>query len=106
MSLLHIEKKEDFVAEVLNSGKPAMVDFWAPWCGPCKALGPIIEDIAGEVDDVVIAKIDVDVAGEIAGEFGVQSIPTIVFFKDGKEVDRLVGLRSKNDLLKTLSALK
>lgn len=106
MSLLHIEKKEDFVKEVLNSGKPAMVDFWAPWCGPCKMLGPIVEAIASEVDDAVIAKIDVDVAGDLASEFGVQNIPTIVFFVNGKEVDRLVGLRSKNELLKALSALK
>ncbi len=106
MSLLHIEKKEDFVKEILNSGKPAMVDFWAPWCGPCKMLGPIVEAIASEVDDAVIAKIDVDVAGDLASEFGVQNIPTIVFFVNGKEVDRLVGLRSKNELLKALSALK
>ena len=106
MSLLHIEKKEDFVKEILNSGKQAMVDFWAPWCGPCKMLGPIVEAIASEVDDAVIAKIDVDVAGDLASEFGVQNIPTIVFFVNGKEVDRLVGLRSKNELLKALSALK
>ena len=106
MSLLHIEKKEDFVKEILNSGKPAMVDFWAPWCGPCKMLGPIVEAMASEVDDAVIAKIDVDVAGDLASEFGVQNIPTIVFFVNGKEVDRLVGLRSKNELLKALSALK
>lgn len=106
MSLLHIEKKEDFIKEVLNAGKPAMVDFWAPWCGPCKMLGPIVEALANEVEDAVIAKIDVDVAGELASEFGVQNIPTIVFFKGGKEVDRLVGLRSKNELLKALSALK
>ena len=106
MSLLHIEKKEDFVKEILNSGKPAMVDFWAPWCGPCNMLGPIVEAIASEVDDAVIAKIDVDVAGDLASEFGVQNIPTIVFFVNGKEVDRLVGLRSKNELLKALSALK
>jgi len=106
MGLLHIGEKEDFVTEVLNAGKPAMVDFWAPWCGPCKMLGPIVEAIAGEVDAAVIAKIDVDVASDLATEYGVQNIPTIIFFKDGKEAKRLVGLRSKNELVKILDDLK
>jgi thioredoxin 1 len=106
MGLLHIETKEAFVKEVLNSGKPCMVDFWAPWCGPCKMLGPIVEAIAGEVNDAVIAKIDVDMADDLAAEYGVQNIPTIIFFKDGKEAKRLVGLRSKKELVSALEELK
>lgn len=106
MSLLHIERKEDFVTEVLNAGKPAMVDFWAPWCGPCKMLGPIVEAMAGEIDSAVIAKVDVDVVSELAAEYGVQNIPTIIFFKDGKEVQRLVGVRSKNEMINILEGLK
>ncbi|MEA5092649.1 Thioredoxin [bioreactor metagenome] len=106
MSLLHIERKEDFITEVLNVGKPAMVDFWAPWCGPCKMLGPIVEAMAGEIDYAVIAKVDVDVVSELATEYGVQNIPTIIFFKEGKEVQRLVGVRSKNEMMVILDSLK
>ena len=106
MSLLHIERKEDFITEVLNVGKPAMVDFWAPWCGPCKMLGPIVEAMAGEIDYAVIAKVDVDVVSELATEYGVQNIPTIIFFKEGKEVQRRGGVRSKNEMMVILDSLK
>jgi thioredoxin 1 len=106
MGLLHIDKKDNFVKDVLEAGKPAMVDFWAPWCGPCKMLGPIVEAISDEVDYAVIAKIDVDVADDLATEYGVQNIPTIIFFKNGKEVKRLVGVRSKTELVSALEELK
>ncbi len=106
MTLLHITDKEVFAKEVLQSDKPSLVDFWAPWCGPCKMLGPVIEELASEVDYANIVKVDVDKAGALAADFGIQNIPTIVFVKDGKEAKRLVGLRGKGDLLAALEALK
>lgn len=107
MSLLHIASKDEFQKSVLESDKIALVDFWAPWCGPCRMIGPVVEEIAGEVDDtVVIAKVNVDDVGEVAGAYGVMSIPTIIYFKDGKEVQRFVGVRSKEDLVKALNAAK
>ena len=107
MSLLHIENKEVFQKEVLESDKVALVDFWAPWCGPCKMIGPVIEELAGEyAGKAVIAKINVDDVGDLAGEYGVMSIPTLIYFKGGKEVKRLVGSRPKSDLVRELEALK
>ena len=107
MSLLHIENKEVFQKEVLESDKAALVDFWAPWCGPCKMIGPVIEELAGEyAGKAVIAKINVDDVGDLASEYGVMSIPTLIYFKGGKEVKRLVGSRPKADLVKELEALK
>ena len=107
MSLLHIDNKEIFKNEVLNSDKVALVDFWAPWCGPCRIIGPIVEEIAAEyAGKAVIAKINVDEAGDLASEFGVMSIPTLIYFKGGKEVKRLVGSRPKVDLVRELEALK
>lgn len=106
MSLLHIATKDVFARELLETGKLALVDFWAPWCGPCKMLGPVIEELAETIDYAAIAKVNVDEAGELASEYGVMSIPTIVFLKDGKEVQRLVGLRGKAELVKVLEELK
>ena len=107
MGLLHIENKAVFQKEVLESDKVALVDFWAPWCGPCRMIGPVIEELAGEYSGkAVIAKINVDDVGDLASEYGVMSIPTLIYFKGGKEVKRLVGSRPKADLVKELEALK
>jgi len=89
---------EDFNAEI-SAEVPVIVDFWAPWCGPCKAITPILEELAEELGETVkICKINVDDHQEIAGKFEVQAIPTLLIFKESEVVDRVVGLTSKNDL--------
>ncbi len=91
--------KENF-DEIINGDKPVLVDFWATWCGPCKMLAPTIEELAEELkDEVVVAKLDVDKAQEIAVKYQVMSIPTLILFKDGKEVKRTVGFQPKAKLL-------
>jgi thioredoxin 1 len=82
--------------ELMNSGKPMVVDFWAEWCGPCRMVGPIVDELATEYEGQVnIGKVDVDANDTIVGQFGVRNIPTILFFKDGKMVDKVVGAASK-----------
>jgi len=84
-----------------------LVDFWAPWCGPCKMQGPILEKVAESVEGrAKIAKLNVDDAGDVAGRFGVQSIPTLVLFKDGNEVRRFVGVQKHNTLIEAINKLK
>ena len=96
----------NFENEVLNSKKPVLVDFWAPWCGPCQMMGPVIEEVAKEIGDKgVVGKINVDENQENGQKYNVSSIPTIIFFKDGKEVDRTMGVQSKNELVKKLEEL-
>ncbi|MBQ8603664.1 MAG: thioredoxin [Oscillospiraceae bacterium] len=91
--------KENF-EEIINGDKPVLVDFWATWCGPCKMLAPTIEQLAEELkDEIVVAKLDVDQAQDIAMKYQVMSIPTLVLFKDGKEVKRTVGFRPKAQIL-------
>lgn len=85
-----------FSEEILSTDEPAMVDFWAPWCGPCKAVGPIVEELADEYSGKVkIAKINVDENQKTAAQYSVRSIPTLIMFKGGKSVDQIVGLVSK-----------
>ena len=91
--------KDNFEAEVLKSDKPVLVDFWATWCGPCRMVGPILEEIAGEREDIKIGKVDVDEERELAGQFGVMSIPTMIVFKDGEAVNKQVGAVPKEIIL-------
>lgn len=91
---------------VLNSGKPALVDFWAEWCGPCRMIAPYVEQIAEEYKDkAVVAKVDVDSCPGIAARYGIRNIPTILFFKGGEQVDKQVGAVPKSNLVSKLEAL-
>ncbi len=92
--------KDNFDTEVLKSEKPVLLDFWASWCGPCRMIAPVIEEIAKENPDVTVGKINVDDEEKLAVEFGIVSIPTIVAIKEGKVTGQLVGVRSKEDILR------
>ncbi len=93
---------DNFEQVALNSEKPVLIDFYATWCGPCKMIAPIIEEIANTRDDVVVCKVDVDEAGAIANAYDIHSIPTLILLKDGKLADKAVGYRPLEAILEML----
>lgn len=101
MSAININKN-NFQNEVLNSEKPVLLDFWASWCGPCRMVSPIVDEIAAERGDIKVGKVNVDEERELAAQFGVMSIPTLVVIKGGRVVNQMVGARPKSQILAML----
>lgn len=101
-----LEFTDENIKEIINSGKPVVIDFWAEWCGPCRMVGPLVEELAKEYDGkVVIGKMDVDNNVDTPNEYGIRNIPTILFFKDGKLVDKQIGATQKTVLASKIEAL-
>ncbi len=94
----NIITKENFQTQVMESDKPVLLDFWASWCGPCRMMAPIVEALADEMPDVVFAKVNVDENPDVAMDLGIQAIPTLILYKDGETVERVVGVSAKDAL--------
>lgn len=101
MSVLNITK-ENFQEKVIHSPKPVLLDFWAPWCGPCRMVAPVVDEIAGERSDIKVGKINVDEQPDLARQFGVISIPTLIVMKEGQVTNRSVGAMPKASILALL----
>ena len=101
MSLIHITA-ENYEAQVQNASGKILLDFWAPWCGPCRMIAPFLEEISAEDESIIIGKVNVDEEMALAAKFGIVSIPTLVVMEDGKPVQTAVGYRPKDDILKLL----
>ena len=101
MSVININKN-NFQSEVLNSEKKVLLDFWAPWCGPCRMVVPIVEEIADERPDIKVGKVNVDEEAELASQFGIMSIPTLVVIENGKIVNQTMGAKPKDEILAML----
>lgn len=102
MGAIHVTK-DNYMKEVLQAEEPVLIDFWASWCGPCKMLMPIIEELADTQTNVKICKVNIDEASELAAEFGIKSVPTLVLMRQGERADTMIGLHSKAEILEMLS---
>ena len=101
MAIVHVTT-DSFEKEVMQADKPVLVDFWTSWCGPCRMLAPVIDQLGDELEDVKVCKVDVDSEPSLATKFGVMSIPTLMVFKDGQTVESSLGVQSKATILKML----
>ncbi len=104
MSIIHVTQEN--YEDLINGEKPVLMDFFATWCGPCKMLSPILEEIAETENDIIIAKCDIDQCMQYAQKLNIMSVPTLVFFKKGQEIQRSVGFRQKSDLINLIEQLK
>ena len=102
LMLILTVNKNNFQKEVLESDRPVLIDFWASWCGPCKSLSPIIDEISAEHPEIKVCKVNIDEEQELASQFDIMSVPTLLVIKDGKIVNQSVGLKPKNQILQML----